>query len=91
MFLLIDRIFAAKCEDYFFVICHKDFKYEFIPQSKNWSEAQQYCRNEYDDLASFKEESDLVQAEAIEDFPVWTGLYKDGKKLTQSQPLYSVQ
>jgi len=51
-------------------------------ESKTWSGAKEYCKNNYDDLASFassKKEAAVVE----QDFPIWTGLHRDGKDKLQ--------
>ncbi|XP_067468626.1 macrophage mannose receptor 1-like [Thunnus thynnus] len=77
------RIYGANCKGNFFFFCQKlqntYSKYTFIPQSKTWSEAQDYCRKDYDGLAAFSDYDKLMSALKSMDFPVWTGLYKDGK------------
>ncbi|XP_019962306.2 forkhead box protein R1 isoform X1 [Paralichthys olivaceus] len=79
---LISRVYGSDCGYYFFFICHKryhgHYHYTFIPQSKTWSEAQTYCRDVFDDLSTFKKGSDLKKAVLPQDFPVWTGLHRDG-------------
>lgn len=74
------RMYSSSCEESYFFICHKSqtWGYKFIPQSKTWSEARQYCRNEYYDLAIFRSRGDVDSAVTEEEFPVWTGLHRDG-------------
>ncbi|KAF3686205.1 Macrophage mannose receptor 1 [Channa argus] len=73
------RFYGTGCEKYYFFICDKDgnHKYIFINQSKTWSDAQQYCRKLYNDLAIIKYNY-LDSAVNEQDFPLWTGLYRDG-------------
>ncbi|XP_037650861.1 snaclec rhinocetin subunit beta [Sebastes umbrosus] len=76
------RFYGTSCGGPFFFICHKQhpahYEYKFIPQSKSRSEALQYCKSVYDDLATFRHSSDLISAVIERDFPVWTGLYREG-------------
>ncbi|XP_071345653.1 macrophage mannose receptor 1-like [Trachinotus anak] len=75
------RFYGTSCERYKFFICHKvdnhRYRYTFINESKTWSEARQYCRSQYDDLA-IVEDDRLSSAAGQEDFLVWTGLHRDG-------------
>lgn len=70
------------CENVRFFMCQKktssDPEYVFIPSSKTWSEAQQYCRMNYHDLASFTS-SDLDNLMEEQEFPVWIGLHREGE------------
>uniref|UniRef100_A0AAQ5YQ16 C-type lectin domain-containing protein n=1 Tax=Amphiprion ocellaris TaxID=80972 RepID=A0AAQ5YQ16_AMPOC len=76
------RVYGSDCRTYYFFICHEyhglnleHLRYKFIPQSKTWSEAQQYCRDKYDDLAYITYFAPVEE----EDFPVWIGLHRDGE------------
>ncbi|XP_044070407.1 macrophage mannose receptor 1-like isoform X2 [Siniperca chuatsi] len=73
--------YGSNCGESLFFICQKhimpNFQYTFIPQSKNWSEAQQYCKKNYDYLAALTANFDMNSAVHEEDFPVWTGLHRD--------------
>nr|XP_008295546.1 PREDICTED: uncharacterized protein LOC103368830 [Stegastes partitus] len=51
-----------------------DYEYTFIPQSKTWSEGQQYCQTEYNDLARVTYSTSGSAVNEERDFPVWTGL-----------------
>uniref|UniRef100_A0A8C4NST7 C-type lectin domain-containing protein n=1 Tax=Dicentrarchus labrax TaxID=13489 RepID=A0A8C4NST7_DICLA len=77
------RFYSNECDGYLFFICHdhhnNNYDYTFIPQSKTWSEAQQYCQDHFDDLATIKKDSDLDSAVNQQDFPVWTALRTDGE------------
>ncbi|XP_029282237.1 macrophage mannose receptor 1-like [Cottoperca gobio] len=77
------RFYDRNCGDFLFFFCHKKYgpsslRYTFIPQSKSWLEAQQYCREVFHDLATFRTDSDLNLGVVEQDFPVWTGLHRDG-------------
>lgn len=84
VYISLERFDGTSCDRYHFFICHKmkssGPEYTFVPQLKTWSEAQDYCRNNYDDLASIKQDSQMNEAVSQWDYPVWTGLYRDGKE-----------
>nr|XP_046251768.1 macrophage mannose receptor 1-like isoform X2 [Scatophagus argus] len=88
-----DRFYGASCEKYFFFICEKDrennprYSFSFIPQPKTWSEAQQYCRDQLDDLVTIKHSFNLDSDVRHNGFPVWTGLHKDGQTWKWSRGL----
>ncbi|KAF3833053.1 hypothetical protein F7725_026718, partial [Dissostichus mawsoni] len=77
------RFYGTTYDYYYYFYCHEQhgdhLNYIFIPQSKTWSEAQQYCRSEFDDLATFRNTSDLHSDINEQDFQVWTGLHRDGE------------
>ncbi|XP_063738588.1 uncharacterized protein LOC134863804 [Eleginops maclovinus] len=77
------RFYGTTCDYYNFFYCHEkhgdQFNYTFVPQSKSWMEAQQYCRSEFDDLATFINISDLHSDINEQDFEVWTGLHREGE------------
>ncbi len=82
----LERFYGVGCEESLFFICQMSdmstpsyFDYTFIPQSKNWSEARQYCKEKFQDLAAFKDYSDLSFAINQQDFPIWIGLHRDGE------------
>lgn len=82
-FFSLWRFFNTNCAAYYFFICYQlinnIYEYTFINQSKTWSDAQQYCQKSYHDLAVIGNEINMVNAVQQQDFPVWTGLYRDGK------------
>ncbi|XP_072237253.1 C-type mannose receptor 2-like, partial [Leuresthes tenuis] len=75
------EVSGRKCEGHWFFICQKhngkDLEYKFIMESKTWSEAQEYCRKNYGDLASLTS-ANMEAAVVEQDFPIWTGLHRDG-------------
>ncbi|KAK2920438.1 hypothetical protein Q8A73_002642 [Channa argus] len=71
---------VTDCGEYHFFICHQHGHqgYTFVNQSKTWSDAWQYCRTEYDDLATIRNQNEMDSAVTPQDFPLWTGLHRDG-------------
>ncbi|KAM9454735.1 macrophage mannose receptor 1-like [Clarias gariepinus] len=57
-------------------------KYILINQSKSWCDAQKYCRNNYDDLVSVRNQTENQKITSISSSPsmVWIGLFKDSWK-----------
>ncbi|XP_055363524.1 macrophage mannose receptor 1-like isoform X2 [Betta splendens] len=76
------RFYVADCEKYYFFICYTmeqgEIQYTFINQTKTWSDAQQHCSTMNQDLAVISNYDQLYSASSEHDFPVWTGLYRDG-------------
>ncbi|KAF3833054.1 hypothetical protein F7725_026719 [Dissostichus mawsoni] len=74
---------VRRCETYYFFFCHHAhgnyLDYELILQSKTWSEALQYCKREFTDLATFRSIEDLDKDVEEQVFQVWTGLHRDGE------------
>uniref|UniRef100_A0A8C9SGW9 C-type lectin domain-containing protein n=1 Tax=Scleropages formosus TaxID=113540 RepID=A0A8C9SGW9_SCLFO len=69
---------ASKTPTLFFV-CY-DGDYVFINQNNtNWTEAQRYCRENYTDLVSVRNqtENDLIHNMFTSGTAVWIGLYRD--------------
>ncbi|KAJ4946913.1 hypothetical protein JOQ06_008956 [Pogonophryne albipinna] len=78
------RFYGNNCENSNFFYCQKKqhpnpYDYTFIPQSKSWLEAQQYCRSEFHDLATFEYVDYRYYPVQWQDFPVWIGLHRDGE------------
>ncbi|XP_021170002.2 secretory phospholipase A2 receptor-like [Fundulus heteroclitus] len=75
------KIYINNCGSHLFFICRKYptyyYDYPFIPEAKTWSEAQEYCRTNYADLASFSS-SYLKNVVREMEFPIWIGLHRDG-------------
>ncbi|XP_078020322.1 C-type mannose receptor 2-like isoform X2 [Epinephelus lanceolatus] len=64
-----------------FFMCHLH-EYHFVNQTKNWTEAQQYCREHHTDLATV---SDMTDMERLRDSAqnqdgAWIGLYSDPER-----------
>ncbi|KAL3065935.1 hypothetical protein OYC64_015973 [Pagothenia borchgrevinki] len=74
---------VRRCETYYFFFCHhphgNHLDYKLILQSKTWSEALQYCKREFTDLATFRSIEDLDRDVEEQVFQVWTGLHIDGE------------
>lgn len=85
--ILLFSLYFQRCRGehngYFFFICQElingIFEYKFIPRAKKWSEAWDYCKKKFHDLAVLSDESKLNAAVIQRDFPVWTGLRRNGK------------
>ncbi|XP_049423951.1 C-type mannose receptor 2-like isoform X1 [Epinephelus fuscoguttatus] len=64
-----------------FFMCHLH-EYHFVEEKKNWTEAQQYCREHHTDLATV---SDMTDMERLRDSAqnqdgAWIGLYSDPER-----------
>ncbi|XP_042368634.1 macrophage mannose receptor 1-like [Plectropomus leopardus] len=61
----------------FFTCRH--YKYHFVKQKKNWTEAQTYCRDKYTDLATVLDMTDMKRLcdSAQKPDEAWIGLYSD--------------
>uniref|UniRef100_A0A668A6A1 C-type lectin domain-containing protein n=1 Tax=Myripristis murdjan TaxID=586833 RepID=A0A668A6A1_9TELE len=60
-------------------------KHVFVPQRKNWTDAQSYCREHYTDLSPINSERDtdrLRKASAGQRFEGWIGLNREPKNVT---------
>lgn len=77
----LERLRSGGCENYFFFICDN---LGFIPESKMWDEAKDYCQDKNRSLAKFTDIGDINSHVKKEDFPVWIGLYRDGKDKSAS-------
>ncbi|CDQ91886.1 unnamed protein product [Oncorhynchus mykiss] len=56
-------------------------KYSLVPEKKNWTEAQKYCRQHYTNLAIIRTEEDWKAIQSsLGDFSgdVWIGLHRSG-------------
>ncbi|XP_054879544.1 uncharacterized protein LOC129354080 [Poeciliopsis prolifica] len=81
---LINRVYGLNCGNEFFFICQYDSshynqakEYIFISEAKNWSAAQQYCKDNHEELANIDGHR-LTSNIHSEDFPFWIGLHRDG-------------
>ncbi|XP_041634936.1 putative C-type lectin domain family 20 member A [Cheilinus undulatus] len=60
----------------FFATCHL-YEYHFINESRSWDEAQKYCRENYTDLATVSNRTDLDRLSELEaQTDAWIGLYR---------------
>uniref|UniRef100_A0A3Q2DTS5 Uncharacterized LOC107083864 n=1 Tax=Cyprinodon variegatus TaxID=28743 RepID=A0A3Q2DTS5_CYPVA len=75
------RVYGLNCGSHHFFICQDNQNgqtdYIFIPEAKNWSEAQHYCSQNHEELANIPTVS-LSTTVQKQDFPIWIGLHKDG-------------
>lgn len=81
---LLKRVYGDSCGALHFFFCRKiktnwDWEYVFIPEIKTWSEARQFCQDRYDDMAFFLDSYQQEKAVVSQNFPVWIGLFRDGK------------
>ncbi|CAL9687266.1 unnamed protein product [Knipowitschia caucasica] len=62
----------------FFTFAHEVIEeYHFINKSKSWSEAQQYCREHFTDLATVQRAEDLSRVHIPAGQVAWIGLHDD--------------
>ncbi|XP_036814365.1 C-type mannose receptor 2 [Oncorhynchus mykiss] len=62
-------------------VTHSAKKYSLVPEKKNWTEAQEYCRQHYTNLAIIRTEEDWKAIQSsLGDFSgdVWIGLHRSG-------------
>lgn len=83
-FSLSERFYGLECKQYNFFICQYSltpnaWNYTLVPQSKTWKEALEYCRDKFHSLATLEDQSKRNAAVVQRDFPVWIGLYREGK------------
>nr|XP_043886474.1 forkhead box protein R1 isoform X1 [Solea senegalensis] len=75
--------YSELCNRRAYFICskwHDDHTGDFIPQSKTWEEAVDYCDHMpgYHNMPFFTSSNDIDSAFRPQDFQVWTGLYRHG-------------
>uniref|UniRef100_A0AAV2JII6 C-type lectin domain-containing protein n=1 Tax=Knipowitschia caucasica TaxID=637954 RepID=A0AAV2JII6_KNICA len=61
----------------FFTFAHGLNQYYFIDKSKSWSEAQQYCREHFTDLATIERKENLSRVHIPAGQVAWIGLHDD--------------
>ncbi|XP_051977098.1 uncharacterized protein LOC127639226 [Xyrauchen texanus] len=62
------------------VVSQASRTYELIKDNKNWSDAQRYCRENYTDLVSIRDETEnneVKEAGKQSNIPFWIGLFSD--------------
>uniref|UniRef100_A0A8C1KNM7 Si:dkey-11o15.5 n=1 Tax=Cyprinus carpio TaxID=7962 RepID=A0A8C1KNM7_CYPCA len=76
--------FDYSCDQPYTFICYdgrenSSQKYVWVSEGRTWTEAQSYCREEYTDLASVRNETERQQILSIERFNnyVWIGLHRN--------------
>nr|XP_033465046.1 C-type mannose receptor 2-like [Epinephelus lanceolatus] len=64
-----------------FFMCHLH-EYHFVEEEKNWTEAQQYCREHHTDLATVSNMTDMerLRDSAQNQDGAWIGLYSDPER-----------
>ncbi|KAI4886795.1 hypothetical protein NFI96_013288 [Prochilodus magdalenae] len=69
-------LFTAVCG----VSAYVPHRYHFINETKNWTEAQNYCRQTYTDLATISNMEDMMKLKATlndkANISIWIGLYR---------------
>ncbi|XP_011608138.1 secretory phospholipase A2 receptor-like isoform X1 [Takifugu rubripes] len=70
------------CQQYLFFICQHSLvnglrNYTLVLQSKTWTEALNYCKENFYSLATLKDYTSRNSAVVQKDFPVWIGLYRE--------------
>lgn len=82
VYVFLQRVYGLNCGSHYFFICQDNQNgqtdYIFIPEAKNWSEAQHYCSQNHEELANIPTVG-LSTTVQKQDFPIWIGLHKDGK------------
>uniref|UniRef100_A0A8C6T0V8 C-type lectin domain-containing protein n=1 Tax=Neogobius melanostomus TaxID=47308 RepID=A0A8C6T0V8_9GOBI len=68
-----------------FSLCSEIPLYHFVDKNLTWTEAQQFCRQHYHDLACVSSSEDNLRLPRPPGYsaPVWIGLYDDPKDLSQ--------
>lgn len=64
----------------------EDGSYPFIKKVMTWSQAEEYCKGNYDDLGHFNE--DEMNQLSEQEFPIWIGLHRNGKIVEQIAPVH---
>uniref|UniRef100_A0A673W745 C-type lectin domain-containing protein n=1 Tax=Salmo trutta TaxID=8032 RepID=A0A673W745_SALTR len=72
----------TSCDDQHHFICYDDtnLTYVLVQESKNWIDAQSYCRQHHTDLVSVRnqtENTEINQKISLRGLPVWIGLFLD--------------
>ncbi|KAF6739036.1 Macrophage mannose receptor 1 [Oryzias melastigma] len=71
------------CESRFPFVCYRGTQqnpdYVFVNERMNWSSAQRYCRENFTDLATLRNDTDWMKLYSVipANLNVWTGLYRD--------------
>ncbi|XP_036444737.1 macrophage mannose receptor 1-like [Colossoma macropomum] len=85
--------FDASCTDNILgFVCYNsnDSTYVWVSERKTWAEAQSYCRNNYTDLASVRNQTELQQILRISNGnTVWIGLYRNRLWSDQSNSTFT--
>ncbi|XP_062868161.1 macrophage mannose receptor 1-like [Trichomycterus rosablanca] len=84
--------FDEDCSTNLQFVCYdaKDNSYVWIYTSMTWKEAQSYCRTQYTDLASVRNETELQKIlDTSGDNPIWIGLYRNRLWSDQSNSTFT--
>ncbi|XP_047218533.1 C-type mannose receptor 2-like isoform X3 [Girardinichthys multiradiatus] len=70
-------IYSKHCEENLFFACQRyTTEYPFIMEMMTWSQAEEYCNNGYNGLASFA--MSQMSFFSKQNFPIWIGLHRNG-------------
>ncbi|KAF7652915.1 hypothetical protein LDENG_00090580 [Lucifuga dentata] len=71
----------ARCTGNYYFICYdgtaKDPKFIYVKEARTWSSAQTYCRQNFIDLASVRNETENQKIQNLKPSWVWIGMYRD--------------
>ncbi|XP_036444938.1 C-type mannose receptor 2-like [Colossoma macropomum] len=84
--------FDTPCTDIRGFVCYNsnDSTYVLVSGGKTWAEAQSFCRNNYTDLASVRNQTELQQIMRISNGnTVWIGLYRNRLWSDQSNSTFT--
>ncbi|XP_036444196.1 C-type mannose receptor 2-like [Colossoma macropomum] len=84
--------FDTPCTDIRGFVCYNsnNSTYVWVSEGKTWAEAQSYCRNNYTDLASVRNQTELQQIIRISNGnAVWIGLYRNRRWSDQSNSTFT--
>lgn len=66
-------------------------KYIFVSLKKSWNDAQSYCRQQYTDLASVRDDAEWLSIKSrILSQDLWFGLFRDSWKWIDQANVYSI-
>ncbi|KAK2832811.1 hypothetical protein Q5P01_016700 [Channa striata] len=77
------------CRNMYYFVCYNvdSSNYVFVPDLKNFSDAQSYCRQFYTDLVSVRNINELGMIQRMgQNQDIWIGLYRDSWKWSDGSP-----